>query len=158
MIQRRKMWYLCLLAIAPLTVTINQHSLLCEIQYVTVQNFPVNSVNADTSNVLSEIYLPKDELVEEQQQKVHSLLTEFELLFSKGDDDIGYCPFVELGIDLLDETPFKQRFRRIPPSMMDEVKKHIKQQLAAGIIRRSHSPFTLCSSEGKMANFAYVFI
>lgn len=108
MIQRRKMWYLCLLAIAPLTVTINQHSLLCEIQYVTVQNFPVNSVNADTSNVLSEIYLPKDELVEEQQQKVHSLLTEFELLFSKGDDDIGYCPFVELGIDLLDETPFKQ--------------------------------------------------
>lgn len=92
-----------------------------------MQNFPVNSVNADTSNVLSEIYLPKDELVEEQQQKVHSLLTEFELLFSKGDDDIGYCPFVELGIDLLDETPFKQRFRRIPPSMMDEVKKHIKQ-------------------------------
>lgn len=73
-----------------------------------MQNFPVNSVNADTSNVLSEIYLPKDELVEEQQQKVHSLLTEFELLFSKGDDDIGYCLFVELRIDLLDETPFKQ--------------------------------------------------
>lgn len=152
------MWYLCLLAIAPLTVTINQHSLLCEIQYVTVQNFPVNSVYADTSNVLSEIYLPKDELVEEQQQKVHSLLTEFELLFFKGDDDIGYCPFVDLRIDLLDETPFKQRFRRIPPSMMDEVKKHIKQQLAAGIIRRSHSPFTLCSSEGKMTNFACIYL
>lgn len=124
------------------TVTVNPHSLLCEIQYVTVQNFPVNSVIADTSNVLSEIDLPKDELDEEQQQKVHRLLTEFESLFSKGDDDIGYCPFVEHRIELSDETPFKQRFRRIPPSMMDEVKMHIEQQLAAGIIRRSHSPFT----------------
>lgn len=107
-----------------------------------MQHFPVSSVIADTSNVLSEIDLPKDELDEEQQQKVHSLLTEFESLFSKGDDDIGYCQFVEHRIELSDETPFKQRFRRIPPSMMDEVKKNIEQQLAAGIIRRSHSPFT----------------
>lgn len=63
-------------------------------------------------------------------------------MFSKGDTDIGYCPFVEHHIELNDETPFKQRFRRIPPSMLDEVRDHIEQQLSAGIIRRSHSPFS----------------
>lgn len=124
------------------TVTVNPHSLLCEVQQVTVQNFPVQNVPAETSDALSKIDLPWDELDEEEQEKVRILLNEFESLFSKGDDDIGYCPFVEHRIELSDETPFKQRFRRIPPSMLDEVKEHIEQQLAAGIIRRSHSPFT----------------
>jgi hypothetical protein len=49
---------------------------------------------------------------------------------------------IKVGIVLvLHETPFKQRFRRIPPPMLDEMKKHIEQQLTTGIIRRSHSPF-----------------
>ena len=90
----------------------------------------------------TEIDLPREELDDEQQKKVNILFTEFESLFSKGDDDFGYCPSVEHRIELTDETPFKQRFRRIPPSMLDEVRQHIEQQLAAGIIRRSHSPFS----------------
>lgn len=124
------------------TVTVNPHSLLCEVQQVTVQNFPVHTDSSETPNVFSQIDLPWDELDEREQQKAQMLLKEFESLFSKGDDDIGYCPFVEHRIEMSDETPFKQRFRRIPPSMLDEVKEHIEQQLAAGIIRRSHSPFT----------------
>ena len=69
------------------------------------------------------------------------MLSDFDTLFSKGDTDIGYCPFVEHRIELDDERPFKQRYRRIPPSMPDEVRDHIEQQLSAGIIR-SHSPFS----------------
>ena len=49
---------------------------------------------------------------------------------------------MEHHIDLYNDTPFKQRYRRIPPSMMDEVRDHIQQQLSAGIIRKSHSPFS----------------
>ena len=124
------------------TVTVNPHSLLCEVQQVTVQSFPVHDNTPATSDVLSKVELPREELNEEQQQKVNLLLTEFESLFSKGDDDFGYCSSVEHRIELTDETPFKQRFRRIPPSMLDEVRQHIEQQLAAGIIRRSHSPFS----------------
>ena len=44
-------------------------------------------------------------------------------------------------IELSYDIPFKQRYRRIPPSMFDEVRNHLQQLLSAGIIRRSHSPF-----------------
>ena len=44
-------------------------------------------------------------------------------------------------IDLLDETPFKQRYRKIPASMYDEVRSHLRQLLDIGIIRPSHSPY-----------------
>ncbi|XP_060603469.1 uncharacterized protein LOC132756415 [Ruditapes philippinarum] len=47
-------------------------------------------------------------------------------------------------IDLLDETPFKQRHRRIPTMMTDEIRSHLKQLLAAGIIRKSRVPW--CSN------------
>ena len=44
-------------------------------------------------------------------------------------------------IDLVDETSFKHRYRRIPPSMYDEVRSHLKQLLDNAVIRPSHSPF-----------------
>lgn len=96
------------------------------------------------SDIFNKVDLPRNELSKEQLQKIQELLTDFDSLFSKGDTDtdIGYCPFVEHHIELNDETPFKQRFRRIPQSLLDEVRDHIEQQLSAGIIRRSHSPFS----------------
>ena len=42
-------------------------------------------------------------------------------------------------IDLVDNTPFKQKHRRIPPAMIDEVRRHIEQLLSSGIIRKSKS-------------------
>lgn len=47
-------------------------------------------------------------------------------------------------IDLIKETPFKQKHRGIPPSMIDEIRKHLEQLLAGGIIRKSKSPW--CSN------------
>ena len=44
-------------------------------------------------------------------------------------------------IELTDEVPFKQRHRRIPPSMYEEVKNHLHQLLASSVIRKSHSPW-----------------
>jgi hypothetical protein len=84
------------------TVTINRHSLLCEVQQVTVRNFPALTVPSETSDVLSKIDLPRDGLDEDQLQKVHTLLKDFKSLFSKGDDDIGYCPFVEHHVEMSD--------------------------------------------------------
>lgn len=125
------------------TVTVRPHALLCEIQKGSIQKFPKSkSSQIPRSDIFNKIDLPRNELSKEQLQKIQELLTDFDSLFSKGDTDIGYCPFVEHHIELNDETPFKQRFRRIPPSMLDEVKDHIEQQLSAGIIRRSHSPFS----------------
>lgn len=47
-------------------------------------------------------------------------------------------------IDLLDETPFKQKHRRIPPARIDKVRAHLEQLLASRVIRKSKSP--LCSN------------
>lgn len=38
---------------------------------------------------------------------------------------------------ILDPTPFKQKYRRIPPAMIEEVRHHIQEFLATGILRPS---------------------
>ena len=40
-----------------------------------------------------------------------------------------------------DTPPFKERFRRIPPPQLDEVREHLKLMLDAGVIRPSNSPW-----------------
>ena len=55
---------------------------------------------------------------------------------------LGHCCFVKHHINLSNEIPFKQTLRRIPPAMTDEVKSHLEQLAATGIIRPSHSPWT----------------
>ena len=40
-----------------------------------------------------------------------------------------------------DTPPFKERFRRIPPPQLDEVRTHLKMMLDAGVIRPSNSPW-----------------
>lgn len=47
----------------------------------------------------------------------------FKDIFSKGDTDIGYSKSVKHNIELSNEIPFKQNYRDIPPSMIDEVRK-----------------------------------
>ena len=43
---------------------------------------------------------------------------------------------------MTDETPVRQRYRRLPPSQYEEVKEHIKQLLGTGVIRESSSPYS----------------
>ena len=40
-----------------------------------------------------------------------------------------------------DTPPFKERFHRIPPPQLDEVREHLKLMLDAGVIRPSNSPW-----------------
>ena len=40
-----------------------------------------------------------------------------------------------------DTPPFKEHFRRIPPTQLDEVREHLKLMLDAGVIRPSNSPW-----------------
>ena len=51
----------------------------------------------------------------------------------------------DLLLDKLDlsglDAPFKERFRRIPPPQLDEVREHLKLMLDAGVIRPSNSPW-----------------
>ena len=44
-------------------------------------------------------------------------------------------------IKVADDTPFKERFQRIPPPMVDEVCAHMKEVLEVGVICQSQSPW-----------------
>lgn len=71
-----------------------------------------------------------------------NLIHKYEDIFSAGDHDIGHNPDVRHRINLLNERSFKQKHRRIPPAMIDEVRSHSHQLLASGIIRKTYSPWS----------------
>ena len=49
---------------------------------------------------------------------------------------------MEHEIKLKDETPFKEPYRRIPPSLIQEVREHLKEMLEIVAIRNSKSPYS----------------
>ena len=72
-----------------------------------------------------------------------SLLTEYHDIFSLEKNEIGHTKAVEHKIVLKDPDmqPFKEQFRRIPPTQVDEVREHLKLMLDAGTIWPSNSPW-----------------
>ena len=73
---------------------------------------------------------------EEQAEKTRSLLKEYHDIFSLAKHDMGHTKVTKHKIVLkdLDTPPFKERFHRIPPPQLDEVRAHLKMMLDAGVI------------------------
>ena len=80
---------------------------------------------------------------QEQAEQARSLLKEYHDIFSLEKCDMGHTNTTELKIVLKDPdtVPFKERFRRILPPQLDEVREHLKLMLDAGVIRPSNSPW-----------------
>ncbi len=62
-------------------------------------------------------------------------------VFSTQEWDVGLAQRVEHRIRLQDTKPFRERSRRIAPAYIDDVRHHIKDLQAAGIIKESRSPY-----------------
>ena len=62
-------------------------------------------------------------------------------MFSLHDLDLGLTDKAEHCIHLKHNTPFKEKPRPIPPSMFEEVRKHLKEMETLGVIRKSQSPY-----------------
>ncbi len=62
-------------------------------------------------------------------------------VFSTHEWDVGLAQGVEHRIRLQDTKPFRERSRRIAPADIDDVRRHIKDLQAAGIIKESRSPY-----------------
>ena len=79
----------------------------------------------------------------EQAEKARSLLREYHDIFSLEKHDTGHTKAAKHKIVLKDPDtpPFKERFCRIPPPQLDEVRAHLKMMLDAGVIRPSNSPW-----------------
>ena len=87
---------------------------------------------------------PKDWMTEEDVLEAKRLVQKFHMIFSKHDLDLGKTDKVKYKIKLTDSAPFKERYRRIPPSQYEAVRKHLQEMLDIGAIRPSDSPW--CSA------------
>ena len=70
-----------------------------------------------------------------------ALLLEFHHVFSLEPNEIGCTDATKHVIELMKDEPFKERFRRIAPPLVDEVHQHIQEMLDGGAIRPSQSPW-----------------
>ena len=72
----------------------------------------------------------------DQAEKARGLLREYHDIFSLEKHDMGHTQATKHKIVLKDPDapPFKERFRRIPPPQLDEVRAHLKMMLDAGVI------------------------
>jgi hypothetical protein len=122
------------------TVVLNPNKVCCEVQMARVADKPDFT---DNPNLDIDLNLDDEDLDLTKKQKAAALdfLQSWKSVFSTGELDIGYTKAVQHEIKLVDDTPFKQRYRRIPPSLMEEVRLHLQQLQDAGVIRPSSSPY-----------------
>ena len=71
----------------------------------------------------------------QQQQSAKSLIREYQHLFALTLNVLGKTSLVQHDTKLDDETPFKERYQRIPPHQYEEVKKHLQEMLNIGAIQ-----------------------
>nr|KAG5690731.1 hypothetical protein BaRGS_022422 [Batillaria attramentaria] len=126
------------------TVSVPPRAILCELQPVTIEARKTSEGDEvkDGETFMDQITIASDSLSEAEVQQLEELLHRFPDCFSKGDLDVGFTAKVLHDINLTDNVPFKQRHRRVPPGMFDQVRDHLQQLLDSGIIRRSHSPWS----------------
>ena len=80
-------------------------------------------------------------LTNTQKKQFESLLNEFSSVFSKSDDDLGFCDVIKHEIKLKDDTPVRLPHRRLHPNDFALVKKEIQRLYATGVIRPSTSSY-----------------
>ena len=76
-----------------------------------------------------------------EQKQDRELLLKWEHLFACNALDLGKTALIKHKIRLTNQTPFKERYRHIPPHMYNDVRAHIQEMLDIGAICKSHSPW-----------------
>ncbi|RXN17862.1 Retrovirus-related Pol polyprotein from transposon 297 [Labeo rohita] len=83
----------------------------------------------------------KSEIPKQWEDRLRQKLCERGNVFSVEEWDVGLAKDVKHHIRLSDSKPFRERSRRIAPADIDDVRRHLKDLLAAGIIKESRSPY-----------------
>ena len=71
-----------------------------------------------------------------------TFLSRWKHILSAGPADLGFTDLVEQETNIVDETPFKEPYKRIPPALFEEVREHLKMMLDDRAIRKSQSPLS----------------
>ena len=131
-------------------ITVPSKTILCQIQLANIIP-PMNTSTDQTPPEEEQVddpcipnHLDLGELstwTKEQQYAAKKLLCDYADTFSKNDLDLGKCNILKHNIQLTDQQPFKERYRRIPPHLFEEVKQHLQEMVEVGAIRKSFSPW-----------------
>ena len=78
---------------------------------------------------------------ESEQKQARELLLKWDHLFTHSNLDLGKTALIKHKIWSTEQTPFKERYRCIPPHMYDDVRAHIQEMLDIGAICKSPSPW-----------------
>ncbi|RVE58875.1 hypothetical protein OJAV_G00198510 [Oryzias javanicus] len=141
--------YVPIVNVGSMDVSLHPRTLLGTLDTVHVVSLPagVTEEAAVRSQAVSQTVpaqigdIDLSRLSAEEQEEVRSLLSRYSSVFSAHDGDLGCTNLISHDIPLLDDTPVRQRYRRIPPSEYEVVKEHINQLLKTQIIRESCSPY-----------------
>ena len=66
---------------------------------------------------------------ESEQKQARALLLKWEHLFAHSNLDLGKTALMKHKIRLMGQTPFKERYRHIPPHMYDDMRAHIPRNV-----------------------------
>ena len=113
-------------------------------------NTPLRTAQVNQQSAGPDTIMPKVDLVgatcklsPEEGVKLEQLLRKWQKMFSKCHTDLGCTHLVEHEIKLKDETPFKEPYRRIPSSLIQEVmRENLNEVLEVSAIRNSKTPFS----------------
>ena len=78
---------------------------------------------------------------DKNQAATHALLAEYHDIFSLEPGELGCTDLAKHEIRVVDDEPFKERFRRIAPPMVYKVHAYMKKMLEAGALHPSQSPW-----------------
>ena len=129
------------------TITIPLQSVVGQLQQATIQKVqtPGNKQGSTVKEgtwVLDQLNLDGlDHWSEDQQKAAKELLVASADGLSKDDLDLAKCNILKHDIKITDPQPFKERYRRIPHHLYEEVKTHLQEMVEVGTIRRSFSPW-----------------
>ena len=76
---------------------------------------------------------------QKDKEAVDELFRDFGQIFALEKNDFGHTTKVKHKIKLNDYTPFKERYRRVPPHLYEDVWKHLNEMVEIGAIRKSTS-------------------
>ena len=81
------------------------------------------------------------QLDREQKCKLKETLLNYQDVIAFNDEDMGFTEIVKHQIHTEGAKPIKQRIRRLPHHMTEEVDKHVDDMLKRGVIEESSSPW-----------------
>lgn len=130
------------------SVVIPCKSVVCSLQHVNLANIEESAVVSDyVQQVVAKDQSPEsflkhfqlDEVDSQVKGSLSSLLLNWKHLFAFSDLELGNTGCTKHRIDLTDDTPIKERHRRIPPTLYSEVRDCLADMLDSGVIRPSSS-------------------